>query len=231
MFTLEKVVPWGRSFEEYGRMFALTDGDLSSRILGCGDGPASFNAVATRRGAAVVSCDPIYRWSVEEIRARIAVTYDTVLEETRRNAGQFVWESVPSVEELGRMRMAAMDDFLDDYPRGKADGRYVDAELPELPFDDASFDFALCSHLLFLYSEQLDANFHRVALRELCRVAAETRIFPLVALGGRRSPYVDDSVLQLRDAGYEVTIEKVPYEFQRGADEMMRIRAAAPSPG
>ena len=44
MFALDQVVPWGRSFDEYRRMFALTDADLSRVILGCGDGPASFNA-------------------------------------------------------------------------------------------------------------------------------------------------------------------------------------------
>ena len=38
MFTLEQVVPWGRSFEEYRAMFALSDADLEGRVLGCGDG-------------------------------------------------------------------------------------------------------------------------------------------------------------------------------------------------
>lgn len=56
MFTLEQVVPWGRSFDEYCHMFALSSDDLALRILGCGDGPASFNAGATRRGMAVTSC-------------------------------------------------------------------------------------------------------------------------------------------------------------------------------
>ena len=55
MFTLDKVVPWGRSFDEYRRMFALTDADLRGRILGCGDGPAAFNAEATRLGMRVTS--------------------------------------------------------------------------------------------------------------------------------------------------------------------------------
>ncbi len=59
MFTLDKVVPWGRSFDEYQQLFALTPADLERRILGCGDGPAAFNAEATRRGARVVSCDPL----------------------------------------------------------------------------------------------------------------------------------------------------------------------------
>jgi hypothetical protein len=74
MFTLDQVVPWGRSFEEYRRMFALTDTDLASKIVGCGDGPASFNAEATRLGSTVVSCDPIYRFGVEQLRERIAST-------------------------------------------------------------------------------------------------------------------------------------------------------------
>jgi hypothetical protein len=34
MFTLDHVVPWGRSFDEYRRMFALTSEDLDRRILG-----------------------------------------------------------------------------------------------------------------------------------------------------------------------------------------------------
>ncbi len=49
MFTLDQVVPWGRSFDEYRNMFALADTDLRSKILGCADGPESFNAEATQR--------------------------------------------------------------------------------------------------------------------------------------------------------------------------------------
>jgi hypothetical protein len=43
-FTLDSVVPWGRSFDEYVAMFALSEEDLGRRVLGCADGPASFNA-------------------------------------------------------------------------------------------------------------------------------------------------------------------------------------------
>jgi len=67
MFTLDKVVPWGRSFDEYRRMFALTDTDRSVKIVGCGDGPANFNAEATRPGATVISCDPTYRDEVDQL--------------------------------------------------------------------------------------------------------------------------------------------------------------------
>ena len=159
-FTLSQVVPWGRSFDEYVAMFALTDVDLRSRILGCGDGPASFNAVLTSRGGRIVSVDPLYRFSQDDIRERIRRTYAEVLEQTRKNAHEFVWTSIKSVDELGRLRMAAMEEFLSDYPQGVAEKRYVDGELPCLPFPDKSFDLAVCSHLLFLYSEHLSEDFH-----------------------------------------------------------------------
>jgi hypothetical protein len=208
-------------------MFALSDEDLTRRILGCGDGPASFNAEATRLGSTVISCDPIYRWEAIDIRERVTTTRDEILEQTRRNAGEFVWDSIRSVDELGRIRMAAMEAFLDDFSDGKAQGRYVDNELPTLPFADRSFDLALCSHFLFLYSDQLGEAFHHQSLRELCRLAGDVRIFPVLALGGRRSPFIDDVMTRLRDEGHEVALEKVPYEFQRGANHMMRIRSRA----
>jgi hypothetical protein len=224
MFTLDQVLPWGRSFDEYQRMFALTPDELGLSIVGCGDGPASFNAEATRRGATVVSCDPIYRFDVEQLRAQIASTYDQILDQTRRNSDEFVWTTIRSVDELGQVRMAAMIEFLDDYPGGRAAGRYIDAELPHLPFVDLSFDLALCSHLLFLYTRQLGEAFHRSAIREMCRTAAEVRIFPLLTLGATPSPLVAPLAAESRALGFNVSIEDVPYEFQRGGSQMMRIR-------
>jgi hypothetical protein len=224
MFTLEQVVPWGRSFDEYCRMFALSDDDLTLRILGCGDGPASFNAEATRRRAQVISCDPIYRWDAAQIRDRITITYQEIIEQTRQNANEFVWTSIRSVEELGNVRMAAMNEFLNDFPAGKAEGRYVEAELPTLPFADKSFDLALSSHFLFLYTIQLGEEFHRSAVREMCRIAGEVRIFPLLALGGQRSAFVDTLASELGRSKFDVSINDVAYEFQRGGNQMMRIR-------
>jgi hypothetical protein len=231
MFTLDQVVPWGRSFDEYERMFALTGDDLGRRVVGCGDGPAAFNAEATRRGARVVSCDPLYRYSREQIAERIDATATEVLEQTRRNAGEFVWTTTTfaSVEELGEVRMRAMREFLADYDAGKAEQRYVDAGLPSLPFADDAFELALSSHFLFLYSRQFDAAFHRAALLEMLRVAAEIRVFPLLALGGTPSAHVDPCAAALREAGFTVTIEPVEYEFQRGANTMLRARRPRPA--
>lgn len=224
MFSLDQVVPWGRSFDEYRRMFALTDDDLNRTILGCGDGPAGFNALASARGCRVVSCDPIYAFTRCEITARIEATSDQVLEQTRANARTFVWnDAIPTVEALGIIRMQAMSVFLEDFDAGKAEGRYVEGALPRLPFADRAFDLALCSHFLFLYTSQLGEAFHLEAVRELCRVAAEVRIFPLLDLDGQRSAYVAPCLSWLAHSGRAARCERVPYEFQRGGDEMLRI--------
>ncbi len=205
-------------------MFALSDDDLKTRILGCADGPAGFNAEATRRGSRVISFDPLYEFSAEQIRERIAATAEDILGQTKRNVDEFIWDEITSIENLHRVRMAAMDDFLADYDAGRRDGRYVTAAAPALPFESASFDLAVCSHFLFLYSEQLGQQFHEDAIVELCRVADEVRIFPLIALGALPSPYLDSTTAKMRDLNYAVTIERVPYQFQKGGNEMMRIR-------
>jgi hypothetical protein len=172
----------------------------------------------------VVSCDPLYTLPAAAVRERIDATSPEILEETRKNAAAFVWNTIASVDELGIVRKAAMSKFLDDYDRGLDEGRYVAAALPELPFPDGAFDLALCSHFLFLYSERLGADFHAEAARELCRVAAEVRMFPLLSLDGERSPFVHTVSEALAEGGMDVSLEVVPYEFQRGGNQMMRIR-------
>jgi hypothetical protein len=224
MFTLESVVPWGRSYEEYCRMFNLAEPDLGMSILGCGDGPASFNAGARRQGTRVISCDPIYRFEPAEIEQRINVTFDQIVDQTRRNMDQFVWsDEIGTVEALATVRMRAMGTFLDDYGSRNGSRRYVAAALPQLPFSDRAFDLALCSHFLFLYSDHFDDDFHCDALDEMCRVATEVRVFPLLALDGHRSPFVDLGIKHLRMRGRDAQIETVPYEFQRGGNQMLRI--------
>jgi len=203
-------------------MFRLTADDLGQSILGCADGPASFNVEASARGVRVVSADPLYKWTVAEIRGRIAATSGDVLEQTRRNRDEFVWTEFESVDELAAVRMRAMNMFLGDYERLPGAGRYVAAALPTLPFADGAFDIVVCSHFLFLYTVQTTERFHLDAVDELCRVGREVRIFPLLALGATPSPYVPIVVDYLRASGRQASIESVPYEFQRGGNQMLR---------
>ncbi len=224
-FELENIVPWGRCLDEYMAMFALSEDDLAKNILGCGDGPASFNAELTSRGGSVVSVDPLYAYSPENIRQRIDETFDEVMAQTRRNRNAFVWENIPTVQALGQVRMAAMERFLADYVQGRRQQRYVAAALPKLPFEENCFQLALCSHLLFLYSDHLDASFHIQSILEMCRVASQVRIFPLLQLGGRPSSHIEPVRRYFEAREYDVEIVNVPYEFQRGADRMLRVQS------
>ena len=217
----DQVFPWGRSYAEYVAMFALTDSDLRRRILGCGDGPAAFNAELTAQGGNIVSCDPLYQFSAARISGRIHAHAGSTLQRAADNADKFIWKTIRDPAELGKIRMAAMERFLADYVTGN--GCYVAAELPDLPFPSHTFNLALCGHFLFLYSHNLSLEFHLAAARELCRVAREIRIFPLVDFDAELSPFVEPVRESLHAAGFRTEIAPVPYEFQRGGNQMLKI--------
>ena len=82
----------------------------------------------------------------------------------------------------------------------------------------------MCSHFLFLYSEQLDYNFHVSAIEEMLRVSNEVRIFPLLTLMQKVSPYLDDAIAHFDNLEYSTAIVKVPYELQPGANKMLVIK-------
>lgn len=221
---LEAIIPWGRTRHEYELMFNLDAADLGKKILGCGDGPASFNAEMTHAGMAVTSCDPIYSFSGADIAAQFHANAATITDQVRASLDTWNWDYHDSPEGLLANRQMALRSFLADYDAGKAAGRYTVAALPQLPFADAEFELALCSHLLFLYSNQLSEEFHHRSLHELCRVAGEVRVFPLLTLAHQRSPHLQPVLQRLGEAGLDAQVVRVGYEFQKGGNEMLRIR-------
>jgi len=220
----DSVVPWGRSYEEYISMFNLNHYDLDKSILGCGDGPASFNTVMNKNGKLVISVDIIYQFSAAEIEQRINETFDVVITQTRNNSDKFIWTKIKDVNELGNIRLSAMKEFLKDYDKGRTEGRYIFAEMPALPFNDNDFDLALSSHFLFLHSDNLSLDFHIQSVAEMLRTAKEVRIFPLLDVNGDESPYVETVINIFSKKGYTAEKVKVDYEFQKGGDKMLVIK-------
>ena len=221
--NLQNIVPWGRNLSEYVAMFSLSSDDLNSKILGCGDGPSSFNIEMDLNGGSVVSVDPLYAYSRVEIAQRIDEVSHEVMEQVVANKDDFIWKDITNTGMLYEMRIEAMSEFLMDYNEGKEEGRYIAEELPSLSFADDSFELALSSHFLFLYSQHLDEAFHMDSILEMLRVAREVRIFPLVTLEGEKSAYVESIIQQLQKLGYSAEIVTTNYEFQKGANEMMKI--------
>lgn len=221
-FKLSGVVPWGRNLGEYRDMFRLTEDDLQKKIAGFGDGPASFNRELTGRGGSVISFDPIYQFTKEDIEKRIEEVRITVMEQMRQNRDNYVWTKIKSLDELENLRMSAMKRFLEDYDKGKAEGRYVYHELPDrLPFEDSHFDIGLSSHFLLMYTA-LGYDFHVKAMTEMLRVCREIRIFPIVDLDANKTELVGSVIGHFRE-NYHVEIVDTDYEFQKGDNKMLII--------
>jgi len=225
---LENIVPFGRTLAEYIRLFSLSETDLEKSILGVGDGPASFNAEMRQLGRKVVSVDPIYGNSALEIETRFNAVADNIIEQVKNSLTQWQWSYFEGPEALRQQREQGLKIFLQDYQSESAKERYIQGELPNLNFADDAFDLVLCSHLLFLYSDHLDLETHLASIRQMLTIGKEVRLFPLLTLAGKRSPYLDTIINTLSQDGHHVSVEAVDYEFQKGANEMLKILRYAP---
>jgi len=222
-FELKNVVPWGRNLEEYSRIFKLTESDFQSRILSFGDGPASFNFEMTKLDRKVISLDPIYQFTKDELKQRIAETKDTILEQTRTNLDNFVWTNIKSIQDLEQIRMDAMNNFIDDFELGKTQERYIYHELPNsTKYSNLSFDLGLSSHFLILYS-QLGLDFHVKSISEMLRICKEIRIFPILNLNAIKSEVLD-GIIDYFKSDFQISIDSVDYEFQKGGNQMLKIK-------
>ena len=221
-FILPEVVPWGRSYSEYVDMFDLGNQDLMGSVLGCGDGPASFNATMDKMGHYVISCDPLYSYSLVQIENMIKSAREKVMDQVRRNQSNFIWEYFSDPVHLEETRLSAMGIFLKDYNKGKDAGRYLPHKLPYLPFPDKEFGIALCSHFLFLYPE-LGFKFHLESILEMLRVSKETRIYPVVDVNCQVPEFREVLFNRLRFEGFNINLVKVRYNFIRNGDKMLKI--------
>ena len=224
VMKLDRVVPFGRSLEEYKLMFDLSSKDIKKKILGVGDGPASFNAEGTKIGMEITSIDPLYQFSGAEIEQRFNAVVDLIVDQIVATPDNWVWEYYRNPQELKVGRIRAMETFLADYDLGKEAERYQVQELPDLEFANDTFDLALCSHFLFLYSEQCSQDFHFASIKEMLRVSKEVRIFPLLTLMQKKSPYLKFIQTEFSNLNYLVEIHNVPYELQPGGNQMLLIK-------
>jgi len=213
----------GRTYDEYMRMFDLREADVKGKgILDCPGGACSFTAHAALRGTNVVAADIVYELGGEVLAAKGMADLEKLYQGMVGAENDYVWDEFGNVDGQIRVRRTALEDFLQDY--GVNRGRYVAATLPRLPFPDNWFDIVLSAHFLFCYAELIGFEIHLATIKELLRVSTnEVRIFPLVSNGGAVHPYLLELVAELSVLGYRAEIVSVPYEFQRGANEMLRI--------
>ena len=221
-YRLRNLAPWGRNFDEYTHMFGLCDTELNGKIAGFADGPASFNAECCQQGGQVVSFDPVYRYPVEKLELCLQEAKRLMFEDICKNTPLDGSIAARNIDELEKHHMEATRTFLDDYEKGKTEGRYIDHELPfKIPFPDYSFDLGLSSHFLMLYPG-LGINFHLQALEEMLRICHEIRVFPTVDKTGKPCGLTDRLIGHFCE-DYKVTLKKTACHYMNGAHEMLVI--------
>jgi hypothetical protein len=179
---LDAVVPFGRSLDEYAHMFDLTSAELSQPILGVGDGPASFNAEATQKGAKITSIDPIYTFSGDEILQRFNAVVDGIIHQVKATSEDYVWTYHQSPDHLRQNREQAIQKFLRAGSTGQS--------LPSTGITQAQFcRWDVCpSPLLPLF----------VSLFRPLRPRFSPRLNPRNVAGESRSPYFSATDIDAR---------------------------------
>lgn len=203
MGDLERIVFFGRTLEEYERMFQIKCQNYSNmKILDCPGGPSSFNATARRLYSVnVTSVDPMYSKTFDDLKDIGECDIEYTMSKIRASP-----EKYPLIKDhdvYNQSRIISLTEFLEDYRA--ANHLYINTLLPSLPFENNSFDIVLSGYLLFAYSSVqygglitnggFDFDWHCAATLELLRVAkSEVRIYPAYTYGEgepRVHPFVD----------------------------------------
>lgn len=221
----EKIWFLGRGFEEYVLMFNL---DLSNlihcRILDCNAGASSFTAKMNYKGYDVTAVDVLYGQSPEKMENVSENDFLTLMDAHKDLKNKKDWGFFENHDQMIQYRIKTYQEFFEHYKTGR-DTFYIESKLPELPFPDNSFHLVLSSHLLFLYDDRLDYNFHFQSVKEMIRVSSqEVRIYPLVRLRSNEKSEFVHKLIQDLSTDYHVEIKKVEYHFREGADEMLLIQ-------
>ena len=214
---LNSIIPLGRTHQEYVDMFNLTPSDLDKSIIDVGGGPAGFVAGQHARGARAVAVDPIFAYELREIQAAFERNIDVALDQiNEREHSMAYFGSLPNLRLCRKQAFAAFaHHFCPEW--------YQQGALPRLDFADSSFDLALCSHLLFLYTDHFHWDDHLASIWEMLRIAAEVRIFPIYALNGELSRYYQPTLDALHERGYQSETVTAKYVLWHNSDQMLRI--------
>jgi SAM-dependent methyltransferase len=228
-----------RSFEEYHDMFQLNDQVLHrGPILDVASGASSFTAEARRQGLNAYAVDPLYRLSYDEISALGKKEQEEVTGKLKGLQHAFDWSYYGSLERHHKGRVASLKRFLEHY-RLDREGEQQDSpsiyragSLPQLPWENESFSFILCSHFLFLYGQSFDDPFHLSSIRELVRLlkpGGELRIYPLVDLAGQPHPRLQsiiNEVTALRESDDPISVKLMdtPFRFLVGANQVLSVQ-------
>ncbi|MDQ4072725.1 MAG: class I SAM-dependent methyltransferase [Thermoproteota archaeon] len=226
---LDRVAFYGRTLLEYQKFFKLSDPDLLNfpKIIDCPAGASSFvSEMYSRKNydIEVVGCDPIFGTSMENLKSIGYRDISYVTEKVSSSPNFYNWDFYKSIDFLKNQRTLALEKFLSDYNQGLSQKRYLKASLPNLPFDDKTFDLVLSGHFLFTYSNKFDLEFHVSSILELFRICSrQVRIYPIQQRSSKPYPFMDEIYSKLKEMEIKFDIVTVPFEFQKGSNKMLLL--------
>ena len=222
---MRKLVLWGHHVDEYKEMFALSQADLTGRILEFGSGASAVNAELRDKAVEIISCDPLFVLDKATLTTNVSLVFEDMVARIHNEPDKFDFSRYGSFDAFIDYRRQGIAEFFRDYDKGKAQKRYLPATDYQLPFKDFEFDFVLSSHYLFADLDDQDVNFHVDVIRELARVAKEVRIFPLIDRNGQTSPFLGPVLLGLQQDDFGIEVREVSYHLQAKGNAMLRVWA------
>lgn len=217
----------GRTPSEYEMIFDVElDSFQYDSVLDCPGGPCGFTAAANEAGIDATAADLMYGVEPDSLSERCSSDIQKVRKSFEKgDVSRFNWEYYGNTDGLIEQLEAAYEIFIQDYRDNYGTQRYVEAELPDLPFEDNSFELVLSAHLLFLYRKKFSYDFHRESLLELARVASEeVRVYPLTIIAESEDyPRIDELRDELHSRGHDTRREDSDFAFLSNSPEMLVI--------
>jgi ubiquinone/menaquinone biosynthesis C-methylase UbiE len=207
-------------------MFDLPDQLEGKRVLDIAGGASSFTVDCSNKGIYAQAVDPRYAYAPEIVLADAREEIETSTEKLRSLAHRFDWSYYGNIDLHRAGRLESFHRFAADYSASDAKMRYVAGSLPQLPFENGSFDLVLCSHFLFLYADQFDASFHERAVLDMirvCRPGGQVRIYPLKSLRWEPYPHMDSLLTAICNAGAVPSFENSLLPFIPNSSKMLVI--------
>lgn len=222
---MRKRVLWGHHLDEYRDMFDLDEQDLTSSFLEYGCGPSAVNVELQGTATKIISVDPLFSLNKTELTSTVGKLFDERVAYVKQDSEAFDFSRYGSQSALIQYRQTGMATFFKDYDAGLSDKRYLPLNDTGLPFDDFTFDIALCSHYLFAKHDAEAVARHMNVIRELARVAKDVRIFPLIDHMGEPTPIIGPLLLELQAENYGAEVREVSYRLQHTGHAMLRVWA------
>jgi hypothetical protein len=222
---MRKLMLWGHGSKDYLEMFDLKQEDLHGNIMEFACGPSLFNLEQRKSNQMVKSCDPLFVLDKDTLYSKSCLMFAEMAEQVASEQDHFDFSRCGGLEAFLSQRKDAMEHFFADYEQGKSEGNYLGLVEHYLPFEDFSFDLALCSHYLFADLDNQTVELHLSIICELARVAREVRVFPLVDTEGKTSELLGPVLLGLQQHNYGVEVREIPFQLYKSGNAMLRVWA------